>query len=154
MIAAVLRAVERRIREGLAGFLLEDPGQGGPLKQVPVFPGSLPDLQANEPDEKLFPFVLVRLGGCQDFEEGGEVAAEILTGVYAKDGPRGEEWLAVLVDRIRMILLGQRVLEERFELVFPVRCERANLERRERQYHLATITTQWTVQGPQPIREE
>ncbi len=154
MIAAVLRALERRLREGLQGFLLEDPGQEGGLKQTPVFPGALPDLQASEPDEKLFPFILVRFAASQDFEEGGEVTAEILIGVYAKDGPRGEEWLGVLVDRIRMLLLGQRVLEERFELVFPLRCERANTERRERQYHLAAMTTIWTVQGPQPTRED
>lgn len=154
MIAAVLRAVERRLREGLAGFLLEDPGQEASLKQVQVYRGSLPDLQSSEAEEWLFPFALVRLASSQDFEEGGEVTAEILAGVYAQDGQKGEDWLAVLVDRIRMILLGKRVLEERFELAFPLRCERANLERRERQYHLATITTQWTVQGPQPTRED
>ena len=148
----LLRALKTFLADGLADFYMEAPDKVE-LSRPSVFLGALPP---KVKDEEAFPFAILRWDAGEDHEDRAEETVEIILGVYAADGPEiAEEWAVSLASRIRRLLRDNPILDQRYELQFPVSARKPDPKRQQNQYHLATIRTTWRISAPeQPMEKE
>lgn len=150
MIARLIDALGRRIREDLAGFLLEHP-EAETLTEPPVYVGGLPDGLGGE---EAFPCVVVSWEEAEDTEEEAEVSVEITLCMSSHRGPQGlEQWTATFTDRLRSILREARVLDNEFERQWPVRTRRPDPRKEQHRYAVVVLATTWRRPAPRQIVE-
>lgn len=134
----------------LSSFPLPDPSRGRDiLGCAKCFFGNVPDTGEDELPER-FPFVLIRWqeGESREDGENGETVALIL-GVYAANGPEEAELVtAMLADHLRLCLMRSRTLAAVFELQLPLTTAKPDPEKKQHNYHIATIITRWNHRTP------
>ncbi|MDL2279072.1 hypothetical protein LJC15_00210 [Desulfovibrio sp. OttesenSCG-928-G11] len=136
-----------------------DPAAEQGLGQAKIFFGNVPDSPAEEMPER-FPFVILRWMEGEDNEDSSatshEEQAALILGVFAPQGPEQAELVtAALLDFLREKLLERRLLPESapmFDLVLPLACAKPEPEKRQHNYHIATILTRWNhVSARRPL---
>jgi len=142
----LLAALRRFCEAAFSDWLMDAPGGG--LSAPRVFTGAVPD---DIGDEEAFPCAVVRAAECESTDSDDVHEFRILIGVH---GPRGasdvEELLCAVSQRMLLRLRSTRVLEERWELVRPVRVTRHEPKANEKRngYDVAVITTRWRELAP------
>lgn len=150
MIARLIEALGRQVREGLDGFLLEHP-EDESFVAPPVYVGGLPEGLGSD---EAFPCVVVSWEEAEDTEEESEVSVEITLCMSSHGGPQGlEEWTAAFTDRLRNILRDARVLDEEFERQWPIRTRRPDPRKEQYRYAVVVLTTTWRRPAPRQTVE-
>lgn len=91
-------------------------------KQIAVYRQELPLLTGGEDEEALFPYIIVRLleGGKEDETAPHTVRVILVVGIYDDNSDRqGHHDLLNVMHKVEMGLFKTRVLEGKYELVFP-----------------------------------
>ncbi|UZP67658.1 hypothetical protein N1030_01445 [Desulfovibrio mangrovi] len=152
MILELLSELEVFLQQALATVPLPSPESvAGELAPARIFLGAIP---RTTEDRKAFPCAVLRWQKGEDAEDGSTETVDILLGVFCPEGlESAETWIAVLVGRLRRLLLEQRRLSK-WEMVLPLASAKPDPERQQERYHLATISTQWRRTLPSdPVME-
>ena len=138
------------VEGALADFPLPDPVTDQPeMGRAQCFLGNVPeDDHATLPER--FPFVVIRWMEGEDEEEGVSVEeAALIFGVYSPAGADEAELVtAALLDHLRQALMRLRILGEVFDLELPLKSAKPDPEKRQHNYHIATIITRWRHRTP------
>jgi len=144
----LLHDLEVFLNKVLADFSLPDPAGNG-IKPPRCYFGDVPDDEQSVFPER-FPFLIIRWVKGESEEDGGnqeEVA--LIFGFYAPEGAAQAELIsAALLDHVRRALMQLRVLGQSFDLQLPLEAAKPDPERRQHNYHIATIITRWSHQTP------
>lgn len=134
----------------LADFSLPDPVTGQPeIGRVQCFLGNVPDDDQTALPER-FPFVVIRWVEGENEEDGENLEeAALIFGVYSPTGPgEAELTTAALLDHMRQALMRLRILGEVFDLELPLKSAKPDPEKRQHNYHIATLITRWRHRTP------
>jgi hypothetical protein len=152
MILELLTELEVFLQQALATVPLPSPEKGaGELAPARVFLGAIP---RTTEEHKAFPCAVLRWQKGEDTEEDSSETVDILLGVYSPAGlDIAETWIAVLVGRLRRLLLEHRRLGK-WEMVLPLTSGKPDPEKQQERFHIATISTQWRRTLPSdPVME-
>lgn len=141
------QATSRSLAESLAAI----PGTED-LGRAQVFIGNVPDTGEEELPER-FPFAVIRWLEGESREEGENIEEIVLIlGVFAPSGPGEAELItAALMDHLRLHFMQLRILSGVFDLQMPLTVTKPEPEKRQHNFHVATILTRWqhtTFQRP------
>ena len=152
----------RRLMLSLLAFVRDSvsdysfPAPDGERTDCRVFLHGLPEQQ----DEGTYPFVIVRWreGEIESMEDAKTVLRETVTLILGVHSPKsqGEAGIlcAELLDALRRSLWKKRILDNRFELMEPLRSVMPEADRQQHHYHLAAIDTVWNYIWPPKALEE
>ncbi|MDR2946717.1 MAG: hypothetical protein LBV79_08235 [Candidatus Adiutrix sp.] len=133
------------VESSLADFALPNPATGQPeMGRARCFLGNVPDDDQTALPER-FPFVVIRWVEGEDAEDGDALEeAALIFGVYSPAGADEAELLtAALLDHMRRALMALRILGNVFDLILPLKSAKPDPEKRQHNYHMATIITRW-----------
>jgi hypothetical protein len=126
MTYLLLQALAIRLAAIFEGTVFRDPAvedetESGAFVTPRIFVGSLPAKRRLDKQKEDYPFIVVRGPDGEDRDGQSEVSAEIICGIYtAGDEEAGANDIHNLIDRCRLGLLQDRILDKRFELQTPV----------------------------------
>lgn len=149
----LLLDIKAFLEAALADMPLPDSSTGkDALGKAQCFFGNVPDSN-EEVLPNRFPFVVIRWTEGEDQENAdsnsGVDTVALILGVYAPDGPGEAELVtAILMDHLRSALMRNRILASMFDLQLPLSSAKPDPEKRQHNYHIATILTRWNFSEP------
>ncbi|MDR2891599.1 MAG: hypothetical protein LBV80_00710 [Deltaproteobacteria bacterium] len=146
----LLLELQAFLETSLAAFPLPEPVNGkDKMDSARCFLGNVPDDNEKNLPER-FPFVVIRWveGSSQDQGDNLEQVA-LLLGVYSPSGPGEAELLtAMLMDHLRGDFMRNRLLADIFDLQLPLESAKPDPEKKQHNYHIATMITRWRHTSP------
>lgn len=130
-------AIEEHVARAVADLRMTHP-HGDPRAPAVVH-GYLPPKKRGVDDEDA-PFIIVRPVEGSDTDDGSTVSVAIIFSAYAED-ERGVDEVLVALQRVRIALLEERVIEKRFRLRLPL--DWRVYEDQPAPYWMAAIVTRW-----------
>jgi len=110
-----------------------------------VFMYALPD----DGKAATFPFVLQRLVKGTTDENDNEDVVALHIGVEQSAGDDDAGTVAAgICDTLRYALWTARILEDRFQLVFPLEVRQPDPEKKEHNFHMISMITRWNYVPP------
>lgn len=143
-----LDAVAEYLPQVIQDFRMELPA--GTSTRVPqVVKGWLPPKDPKHPDNEDVPYVLPRLVGHDDVDEGVSFARiHIFVGTFSEDID-GWRDIANIIERIRQAFLKNRVIGKKFRLELPMKS--VIPDEQPRVHWVGWLETRWAI--AQPIEE-
>ena len=156
----LLKSVENRLKTGLAQAKFPIPYSDPVEYKAPgFFLGAVPPRRRGEKNDTEdpgdFPFIVNRLVGLDDTTEDSLITVKTIVGIYTLGSPtHGEEEIFNLVSRIRRLFLEHLILDQRFELVLPLKSKFGDGDDDDRQphpYYGGYIWSQWRIPAIHPL---
>ena len=126
MTYLLLQALALQLATIFEGTVFRDPAvddetEDGAFLPPRIFIGGLPPKRRFDQQKEDYPFIVVRGPDGEDQDGQSDVSAEIICGIYtAGDEKAGANDIHNIIDRIRIRLLADRIVDDRFELQTPV----------------------------------
>lgn len=150
----LIKALENLLKQGFDQTVFRQPDKEPGVYVPPrFFIGALPPKRKrNDADyepQSDFPFVVNRFMEGTDSQEGSIFTIKTLCGIYtAGDVEAGENDIANMVFRCRRLILEARLLNDRYELEFPLKWTLGDAEDQHNQpypYYGGEIVSRWTI---------
>jgi hypothetical protein len=122
----LLQALALQLAEIFDGTVFRDPSvedetDAAAFIAPRIFVGSLPAKRRFDQQKEDYPFIVARGPDGEDQDGESGVSAEIICGIYtAGDEVAGTNDIHNIIDRVRLALLKNRIVDNRFELQTPV----------------------------------
>ena len=91
-----------------------------------------------------FPFVVLRFADGETEDVENEDSLLIHVGIHEPDSIREAGLVCLdLADTIRRALWSTRLVDEEYELRFPIRVKMPDQEKKQHEFHMFTVVAQW-----------
>lgn len=146
----VVKELETLLINGFKQTLFRRPTQEPSYVQPSFFIGSIPPKRnRNDETQSEFPFIVNRLMEGADSDEDSVVSIKTICGIYtAENVESGENEIANMVFRCRRFILENRILNNCYSLVLPLKWSLGDPGDQHNQpfpYYGGEITTRWKI---------